>query len=73
MATETKREKFVRLTENRMNNVLKGIDLLGNMSNANNYEFTQDDLNKIIKTLKGAVADLERTYNGSTKSSRFKL
>ena len=56
-----------------MNNVLKGIDLLGNMSNANNYEFTQEDLNKIIKTLKGAVADLERKYNGSTKSSRFKL
>lgn len=73
MTTETKREKFVRLTENRMNNVLKGIQLLGNMSNANNYEFTQEDLNKIIKTLKTAVADLEHTYNSANRTRKFKL
>ena len=29
---ETKRDKFVRLTESRMDNVLKGICLLGNLS-----------------------------------------
>lgn len=71
---ESKRDKFVRLAENRMNNVLKGIDLLGNLSNQNNYEYTQEDLTKIIKTLKGAVSDLEKTYNSSAnKNKRFKL
>ena len=56
---ESKREKFVRLAENRMNNVLTGIDLLGNLANSNNYDFTQEDLTKIVKTLKSAVNDLE--------------
>lgn len=71
---ESKREKFVRLAENRMNNVLKGIDLLGNLANSNNYDFTQEDLTKIVKTLKSAVNDLEKTYDSSTtKNKRFKL
>ena len=70
---ESKRDKFVRLAENRMNNVLKGIELLGNLSNSNNYEYTQDDLNKIIKSLKSAVSDLEHTYNASCKNTKFKL
>lgn len=71
---ETKREKFVRLAENRTNNVLKGIELLGNLANHNNYDFSKDDLNKIIKTLKKSVSDLERTYNNSAnKNIKFKL
>ncbi|MDY2912935.1 MAG: hypothetical protein SOT58_12965 [Agathobacter sp.] len=70
---ESKREKFVRLAEKRMNNILKGIDLMANLSNANNYEYTQDDLNKIIKTLKTAVSDLEHTYNVAGGTKKFKL
>lgn len=71
---ESKRDKFVRLAENRMNNILKGIELLGNLSNTNNYDYTQEDLTKIIKTLKSAVNDLEKTYDSSTnKNKRFKL
>ena len=56
---ESKRDKFIRLAEKRMDNILKGIDLMGNLSNSNNYEYTQEDLNKIIRTLKSAVSDLE--------------
>ena len=70
---ETKRDKFVRLAEKRMENVLKGISLLGNLSNCSNYEYTEADVNKIIKTLKTAVSDLERTYNTSQKNTKFKL
>ena len=70
---ETKREKFVRLAENRMDNILKGISLLSNLSNSSNYDYTEADLNKIIKTLKGAVADLEQTYNKTQKTRKFKL
>ena len=70
---ESKRDKFVRLTENRMNNILKGIELMGNLANCNNYEYTQDDLNKIIKTLKSAVSELEHKYNTSSGRKKFKL
>ena len=34
---ETKREKFVRLAENRTDNALRNINLLGNLSNKSNY------------------------------------
>ena len=70
---ETKRDKFVRLAENRMENVLKGISLLGNLANTNNYEYTDEDAAKIIKALKSAVNDLERTYSSSQKKTKFKL
>ncbi|MEG0960727.1 MAG: hypothetical protein RSE60_06545 [Erysipelotrichaceae bacterium] len=70
---ETKRDKFVRLAEKRMDNILKGIELVGNLSNSNNYEYTEEDLNKIIKTLKSSVSDLERTYNATSGTKKFKL
>ena len=62
---ETKRDKFVRLTEKRMENVLKGISLLGNLANTSNYEYTEADAAKIIKTLKNALKVLKekKTYN----------
>ena len=70
---ESKRDKFVRLAEKRMDSILKGIDLMSNLSNSNNYEYTQDDLNKIIRTLKAAVSDLEHTYNAAGGTKKFKL
>ena len=56
-----------------MENVLKGISLLGNLANTNNYEYTDEDAAKIIKALKSAVNDLERTYSSSQKKTKFKL
>ena len=70
---ETKREKFVRLAEKRIDNVLKGINLLENLANHNVYEFTKEDSDKMIRTLKSAVSDLERAYNASEKPQKFKL
>ena len=70
---ETKRDKFIRLAENRMENVLKGISLLGNLANTSNYEYTEADSAKIIKTLKKAVAELERKYTSSQTKTSFKL
>ncbi len=70
---ETKRDKFVRLAENRMENVLKGISLLGNLANTSNYDYTEGDAAKIVKALKSAVSDLEKTFASSRKNTKFKL
>ena len=70
---ETKRERFVRLAENRMNNVLKNIQLLSNLSNTSAYEYTPEDVEKIIKTLKSAVSELEKSFAPSSCSKKFKL
>ena len=67
---ETKREKFVRLAENRMNYILKHIDLLSNLSNKSTYDYNQADVEKIIKTLKNSVADLEKSFNLSNNINK---
>lgn len=70
---ESKREKFVRLAENRMNNVLKQIELLSNLSNTRAYEYEQCDIDLMIKTLKNAINELEHTFKKDKKVKKFKL
>lgn len=70
---ETKRDKFIRLAESRMNNVLKQIELLENLSNSRAYEYTQEDVDKIMKTLKNSISELERSFKVEKKNKKFTL
>lgn len=70
---ETKHDKFCRLAENRMNNVLKQLELLGNLSNRSSYDFTQQDVDKILRALKSAVANVEHSFKADSKSKKFTL
>lgn len=72
MKKETKREKFIRLAENRVNSTIKEINLIGNLANKSNYDYTKDDVDKIIKTLKKSVSDLESKFSSKNRSE-FKL
>lgn len=46
-----KRDKFVKLAEQRVNRALREIRLIGNLSNRSAYESTEDDVKKIFRTL----------------------
>ena len=70
---ETKRQKFIRLTESRMTNALKQIQLLSNLSNSRAYEYTQEDIDKMVKALKQAIVDLEYSFKRENKNNKFKL
>ncbi len=48
---ENKRSAFKRLATNRLNYTLKGIRLLGNLSNRNNYDYTEKDIKIIFGAL----------------------
>ena len=72
---ETKREKFVRLAEQRTNRILDGIRSLGKLSNVKNYEYSDQDINKIFTVL---TAELNRTKKlfkkgKGSNSKKFKL
>ncbi|WP_370786560.1 hypothetical protein [Eubacterium ventriosum] len=73
--SETKREKFIRLAENRTQSVIKGIELLGNLSNPNAYEYTNEDLDKVVNALKKEVGNLEKIYSlaKDRTNKKFKL
>ncbi len=73
--TETKREKFVRIAEARTNKIISMIQLLGNCSNQNQYEYTQKDVNKIFNAIQTELDAVRKRYNmqDNQKASKFKL
>ena len=54
-----KRENFVRLAEARVSRALDSIRVIGNLSNRSNYEYDDQDVKKIIKTLQDEVAKVK--------------
>ncbi len=69
----SKRDKFKELAEKRVNNALKNIQLIGNLSNTNNYDYNEEDVTKIFKTLKEELQTAEARFKISNKKSKFKL
>lgn len=72
---ETKREKFVRLAEARTNKIIDMIHLLGNCSNSNVYDYTQQDVDKIFSAIEAEVREAKKKFNKteSKSCSRFTL
>lgn len=75
MGKETKREKFVRIAEARTNKIIDMIQLLGNCSNQNQYEYTQKDVNKIFNAIQAELDEAKKRYSkqDSQKGSKFTL
>lgn len=75
MKNETvKREKFVRLAEGRTTVALDAIRKIGNLSNTNSYEYSKEDVAKIVKALKNAIAEVEVKFDPKTEPKEsFKL
>ena len=72
---ETKREKFVRIAEARTNKIINMIQLLGNCSNQNLYEYSQKDINKIFNAIQTELDEAKKRYSkqDSQKGSKFTL
>lgn len=72
---ETKRDKFVRLAEARTNKIIDMLQLLGNCSNANAYDYTQKDVDKIFNAIESQVREAKKKFSKmeSKKSTRFTL
>ena len=75
MNEESKREKFVRIAEARTNKIINMIQLLGNCSNQNLYDYSQKDVTKIFNVIQTELDEAKKRYNkqDSQKSSKFTL
>lgn len=70
---ETPEQKFKRLATARVNNAIKKIKLIGNLS-APAYRYSEEEVAKIIQGLKFAVDDVEAKFaKGKKKESGFQL
>jgi hypothetical protein len=65
--TAVDREKFVRLANKRVSNALKAIQLIGNLSNRSNYDYTEADIQKIFKALQDQVMASKKKFEMAQK------
>lgn len=58
----TKRINFVRLAEARVNKAIKTIQVVGNLSNRGNYDYSEADVKLILGALRKEIKDLEAKF-----------
>lgn len=60
--SELKKDRFKRVASRRVDNILKGIRSLSKCSNTNNYEYNEEDLNKMLKAIREELKTMETIY-----------
>ncbi|OZT13658.1 hypothetical protein CHN50_03530 [Priestia aryabhattai] len=72
---ETKSERFIRVAEARTNKIIALMELLGNCANRNNYEYTDQEVATIMKTLDTELAALKAKFDQQSgkKRERFTI
>lgn len=71
---ETKRDRFVRIVENRTNKILDMLRLLANCANKSNYDYDEDDIKQIFTAIDKEVKATKNAFLGiDSKEERFSL
>lgn len=76
MTREQDRAKFVKLASARVTKALKDIQLIANLANRSNYDYTDEDVTKIFKALNEEIAAAKKRFelsNKKTGTQRFTL
>lgn len=70
-----KREKFVELAEARVSRALASIRVIGNLSKRSTYEYSDEDVRKIVKALLAEVEAMQARFRAPESKARpeFKL
>ncbi len=50
-----KQERFKRVAEKRVEKIIHYLNLLGNCSNRNNYEYSEKDVEKMFREIQNAL------------------
>lgn len=68
-----KKRKFHELAEKRVSNALKQIQLIGNLANTRAYEYEEDEVKKIFKSLKEEISIAETKFKCKGRNNDFKF
>lgn len=72
----SRRERFEKIAGNRVQFILDKIELLGNCSKTNNYEYSEDDVRKMFTAIKTALKRTEQRFEEGLKKqnkNKFKF
>ncbi len=67
---ESKADRFKRLAEPRVGNAVKKIEIIGNLAGSN-YEFTPEQVEKILATLKSTVEEVAAKFQKGLSRKGF--
>ncbi len=70
---ENSADRFKRIAEYRVNNVLNSIRVLGNCSNRSAYSYDEAQIEKIFDTINQYVVDIRSKFTVPKKDINFKL
>ena len=69
-----KRERFIKIAENRTNKIIDMIKLLGNCSNKNNYIYSESDVRQIFNAIDEELRLTKSRFNEAQNDKKeFKL
>ena len=70
-----KREKFVKLAENRTRNAIKAIRIIGKLGNKHAYDYDETDVQKIVRALTKEIDALKArmSHTGAKNTIEFEL
>ena len=69
-----RRERFVKIAERRVTQILQNLNSLGRCSNKRNYEYSEADVRKIFREIERKVKETRILFQGKNNSiKRFKL
>ncbi|MCE9541230.1 hypothetical protein K8R03_01570 [Candidatus Kaiserbacteria bacterium] len=68
-----KRERFLRIAEYRVNDLLNRIRTISNLSNKSAYSYEEEDVNKIFSAAEQALRDAKARFRTTSKRREFKL
>jgi len=69
---ETARQRFVRFAEARTNAVIDKLRVLGNLSNKRNYDYSEEEIDKIFSAINRQVREVRAKFD-THRSRKFKL
>jgi|TARA_B110001450_G_C17346009_1_gene369491 hypothetical protein len=68
-----KKQRFEKVAEKRVNNIIHYLELLSNCSNTYNYEYSKEDVDKIFRAIIKKVNYSKSLFADSLNKSKFKL
>lgn len=69
---QKKRERFEIVAAKRVQKTLDCLETLSKCSNRNNYEYTERDVQKMFKTIKVKMKNIETLFEGSFNNKKDK-
>ncbi len=69
---ESKNDKFKRLANKRVPAAIDKLELIKNLANTNNYDYTKKETDEIIKVLNKSINEIKQAFNNK-QESKFRI